>query len=89
VVVAAARSDETPGHARAAVVAGRRVGPAVVRNRVKRRLRAIVRDELPQLPGGTLLVVRALPGAAAADYGQLGRWVRAAVARSTQALADA
>jgi ribonuclease P protein component len=71
------------------VVAGRRVGAAVVRNRVKRRLRAIVRTELPHLPGGAILVVRALPGAAEAEYGELAGWVRSAAARSTQALTDA
>jgi ribonuclease P protein component len=86
VVVTAARSDATPDLARAAVIAGRRVGPAVVRNRVKRQLRAVIRAELPRLPGGTLLVVRALPGAADAGYGQLAGWVRSGVARSTKSL---
>jgi ribonuclease P protein component len=43
----------------------------VARNTVRRRLRHLVRELLPQLPPGTTLVVRALPGAAAASYNQL------------------
>ena len=63
------------GRPRATVVAGRRVGPAVVRNRVKRRLREHVRTRLETLPEGSLLVVRALPGAADASFAELGAWV--------------
>lgn len=48
---------------RVGFVVGRGVGNAVRRNHVKRRLRHLVRDRLDALPGGALLVVRALPGA--------------------------
>jgi len=51
------------------------VGPAVVRNRVKRRLRHLVREQLPalaELPGSPSLVVRAQPAAASASYAALG-----------------
>jgi ribonuclease P protein component len=65
------------GQPRAAVIAGRRVGPAVVRNRVKRRLRELIRPRLANLPEGSLLVVRALPGSAAASFDQLGGWLDA------------
>lgn len=47
------------------------VGGAVVRNRVKRRLRAIVAGELASLPLGSKVVVRALPAAAGADFSRL------------------
>ena len=47
------------------------VGNAVVRNRVRRRLRHLVRDRLGDLPGGAVLVVRALPDAAAASSDEL------------------
>jgi ribonuclease P protein component len=57
------------------------VGPAVVRNRVKRRLRHLVRERLPLLPPGSLVVVRALPPAAAAEYADLGRDLDAALRR--------
>ena len=57
---------------RAGFVVSRAVGQATVRNRVKRRLRHLVRDRLPVLPAGAMLVVRALPAAADRDYAQLG-----------------
>lgn len=43
------------------------VGGAVVRNRVKRRLRHLARVEVARTPPGTQLVVRALPSAASSD----------------------
>jgi ribonuclease P protein component len=52
---------------------GKRVGNAVTRNLVKRRLREHLRNQLPALPEGSLVVVRALPGAGAADHPALGR----------------
>jgi len=46
---------------RAGFVVSKAVGPAVVRNRVKRRLRHLVAARLADLPAGSLVVVRALP----------------------------
>lgn len=60
----------------------RTVGGAVVRNRVTRRLRAIMADILPQLPQGATVVVRALPAAALASYAQLKADVADAAQRS-------
>ncbi len=48
-------------------VVAKSVGPAVTRNRVKRRLRHLMRERITTLPGGSMLVVRALPEAANAD----------------------
>ncbi len=45
-------------------VVSRAVGSAVVRNRVKRRLRELMRGRVASLPGGCLLVLRAHPAAA-------------------------
>ena len=61
-------SDEQP---RIGFIVGRAVGPAVVRNRVRRRLRHLARGYLPVLPRGSLLVLRANPGAATARQADL------------------
>ncbi|MEZ0094186.1 ribonuclease P protein component [Streptacidiphilus sp. EB129] len=58
---------------RAGFVVSKAVGPAVVRNRVKRRLRHLVAARLAVLPPGSLIVVRALPPAGTADYADLER----------------
>ncbi len=60
----------------------RTVGGAVVRNRVTRRLRAILAELLPGVPQGTKIVVRALPPAADASYAQLKSDVVDAAGRS-------
>lgn len=48
----------------------KKVGGAVVRNRVKRRLREYMRKKLVQLPSG-LYVIVARPSAAECTFGQL------------------
>jgi ribonuclease P protein component len=53
------------------LVVSKMVGNSVVRHRVTRRLRAIMAGHLPAVPRGTGVVVRALPGAASADYQRL------------------
>jgi len=50
--------------AKVGFIVSRAVGSAVVRNRVKRRLRELMRRRLASLPGGCLLVLRAHPAAA-------------------------
>ncbi len=52
-------------------VVSKAIGKAVTRNLVKRRLRSIVRDRIADVPNGGLLVIRALPKAATADFAQL------------------
>jgi ribonuclease P protein component len=52
-------------------IVSRAVGSAVVRNRVKRRLRELMRRRLAWLPQGCLLVVRAHPAAAGARQADL------------------
>ncbi|MEU2239768.1 ribonuclease P protein component [Streptomyces sp. NPDC018338] len=83
------RSGATDPHApgesapptRAGFVVSKAVGGAVVRTQVKRRLRHLLRDRLSELPPGSLVVVRALPGAGDADYAQLARDLDAAFQR--------
>jgi len=53
------------------LVVSRAVGSAVVRNRVKRRLRELMRGRVAALPGGSLLVLRAHPAAAGARQADL------------------
>jgi len=66
---------------RAGFVVSKAVGNAVVRNRVKRRLRHLVRERLSRLPAGSLVVVRALPGAGDAGLDELARDLDVALER--------
>jgi ribonuclease P protein component len=67
----------TPGEvpsgdpAKVGFIVSRAVGSAVVRNRVKRRLRELMRGRLASLPRGCLLVLRAHPAAASARQADL------------------
>src|SRR3954454_6218266 len=61
------------GAPRVGFIVARAVGGAVTRNRVKRQLRHLVRARLHLLPGGSSLVVRALPAAAGAGSAALAR----------------
>jgi ribonuclease P protein component len=78
--VAQPNPDE-PLTARAGFVVSRAVGGAVVRNAVTRRLRALVRERIDQLPAGSLLVVRALPSAGVATFAELGAQLDSCLAR--------
>ena len=64
---------------RAGFVTPKHIGTAVVRNRVRRRLRDIVRTAQLRLNAGLWLVVVARPYAANASYDQLkDEWLRLA-----------
>jgi len=64
--------DEPAGDGpRVGLVVSKAVGSAVVRNRVKRRLRHAARARIALLPQDALLVVRALPTASTASYEEL------------------
>ena len=55
-------ADSSPSdQLRVGFVVSKAVGGAVVRNRVKRRLRHLAADRLADTPAGTRMVVRALP----------------------------
>lgn len=68
---------------RAGFVVSKAVGNAVIRNRVKRRLRHLAREQITSLPGSAVLVVRALPASAEATYDELAGDLSAALARVT------
>lgn len=60
-------------------VVSKQVGNAVVRNRVKRKLRHQVASRLHDVPAGSLIVARALPGSAHQTSTELGQQFDAAL----------
>jgi ribonuclease P protein component len=54
------RDEDTEGEARLGIAVPKKIGGAVVRNRIKRRLREVWRELLPEVPGGAdyVLLVR-------------------------------
>ena len=76
-LVLATLEDPTLPHLKLAFVTSRRVGNAVVRNRVRRRLRAIVSKHGERLGDGRFLVMIARFRAGEADYQQLEQdWLK-------------
>jgi ribonuclease P protein component len=75
-------SGTSPQPSRAGLVVSRAVGASVTRNRVKRRLRHLLRVRLGGLPPASRLVVRALPPAASASSDELDRDLGSAVDRA-------
>jgi ribonuclease P protein component len=73
---------EAPGGEvpRVGFIVSRAVGSAVVRNRVKRRLRHLMRARLDVLPAGSLAVVRANAASASLSSAELGRELDGAIA---------
>jgi ribonuclease P protein component len=64
---------------RAGFITSRALGPAVVRNRVRRRLREIVRKHQREITNSTWIVTIARPSAPRANYEQLeAEWLRLA-----------
>ena len=64
-------NDSLLSHARAAVVVGKHRHSIVERNRLRRRLRELVRSRLLPVIGGIDLVVRSLPSAYDASFDML------------------
>jgi ribonuclease P protein component len=64
---------------------GRRCGSAVVRNRLRRRARAVVREEAPSLPRGAFLV-RLEPAASTLSPAQFHHDLAAALHRAGAAV---
>lgn len=62
-------SEDRP--ARFGFIVSKQVGTAVTRNTVRRRLKAVCAEALPQVAAGADIVIRALPAAASADFSQL------------------
>jgi ribonuclease P protein component len=75
--------------ARVGFVVSKAVGNAVVRNRVKRRLRHLVKPHLSTLPEGTEVVVRAQPAAASLGAQELASELTRCLDRATRTSAAA
>jgi ribonuclease P protein component len=74
------RLPEETGQASVAYALPRRLGSAVERNRVRRRLRAILRNDVEFLAPGWYLISLSPPGAEA-SYAELRGWVLTALHR--------
>lgn len=74
--------EDEAADSRFAFAVGRHIGKAVQRNRVKRRMRNIVRLSLDRLEGGFDCLLVARKGATIADYGSLEEAVNQLFARS-------
>jgi ribonuclease P protein component len=70
-LLSAAGPPDESAPVRVGFVVNKAVGNAVVRNRVKRRLRPLVREQICLLPAAAVLVVRALPPAGGAPSAEL------------------
>jgi ribonuclease P protein component len=71
-VVHLLEGDDSSTGPRVGFVVSKAVGNAVVRNRVRRRLRHLVKSHLSSLAPSAALVVRALPAAAGLSSAELG-----------------
>ncbi|MGI8683411.1 MAG: ribonuclease P protein component [Mycobacteriales bacterium] len=69
---------------RVGFIISRGVGNAVVRNRVRRRLRHLMQDRLRRLPAGSRLVLRAAPSAAGRSFSELAADLDRALLRVTR-----
>lgn len=64
-------------------IISKQVGNAVVRNTVRRRLKAICAELRDSVPQGTDVVIRALPASAGADFAELHADVTRCLGRLT------
>lgn len=80
--VVAAPSDRPP---RFGFIVSKKVGTAVTRNTVRRRLKAACAEALPHVRPGADVVIRALPSAADAGFAPLRDEVTRCLARRAAA----
>lgn len=80
-VIAAEDETSGPAAARFGFIVSRQVGSAVVRNTVRRRLKAVCAQSLPTVRPGSDIVIRALPSAASASFQDLRDEVARCLAR--------
>lgn len=63
-------------------IISKQVGTAVIRNTVRRRLKAVCAQAVPAVPRGTDVVIRALPASATASFAELEGDVLRCLARA-------
>jgi len=78
------RSGAHDGPARFGFIVGKTVGNAVRRNRVRRQMKAVCLQLVPQVREGTDVVVRALPASADVTWASLQEEITRAVTRGSQ-----
>jgi len=67
---------ETGDAAKIGIITSKRVGGAVVRNKIRRRLRELIRVSRQNFPPGALIVAIAKPASATAPFEELrGEWL--------------
>ena len=77
------RAPGVPGEPpRVAFAIGRPVGNAVARNRLRRRLRALCREQSADFAPGHAYLIGAAPGAADLPFSELGSTLRELLART-------
>ena len=81
VVTSVLTTTDTERAARFGFIISKQVGTAVVRNTVRRRLKAVCADALARVPEGTDVVIRALPASATASFTELRGDVQRCVTR--------
>jgi ribonuclease P protein component len=83
-VVTTAALDRAGDPPRVAYVVDRRLGSAVQRNTIRRRLRSAVRDHAASLQPGHAYLLRALPGVEKTPYGELSDTLRELIREHTR-----
>lgn len=78
-VIFSSPGEAPPQRVRIGIIASRKLGGAVVRNKFRRRIRHIYRTHLPQIQGTPWLVIVARHGASRATFAQLdAEWCKLA-----------
>lgn len=72
IVLSVLKSPPTP-ETRVGIITSRRVGPAVVRTKVRRRIRELFRTSRPRLEQGVWMVIVARPHAPRASFDEMRR----------------
>ena len=76
-------ANPDPGPSRFGVIVGKRVSlKATVRNRLKRQLRAVLGELLPEAKEGFLVVILTQPSALKCEYGNLRKELRDLLAKA-------